>query len=278
MLREDQTVRYVADMKNRTIALLTDFSYEDPFIGMMKGVIYSINPSARIVDLAHNLPKYDVRTAAFILLTSYKYFPPGTIFCCVVDPGVGTNRRAIAIKTKKYYFIGPDNGCMLWAANDDSIDVVVEITNRKYMLEKISTTFHGRDIFAPASAHLSRGVDISELGKKINPNSLVRIEFPQLVIQGNRYELEVLAVDGFGNIFLNIRTEQIDLEKGENVSIIVGDKRYIARVVKTYGEAEKGSLVVLCDTSHGYLEIAVNQGSAKSVLGVDVGDRIIIVD
>jgi len=265
-------------MKNRTIALLTDFSYEDPFIGMMKGVIYSINPSARIVDLAHNLPKYDVRTAAFILLTSYKYFPPGTIFCCVVDPGVGTNRRAIAIKTKKYYFIGPDNGCMLWAANDDSIDVVVEITNRKYMLEKISTTFHGRDIFAPASAHLSRGVDISELGKKINPNSLVRIEFPQPRIQGNRYELEVLAVDGFGNIFLNIRTEQIDLEKGENVSIIVGDKRYIARVVRTYGEAEKGRLVVLCGTSHGYLEIAVNRGSAKSVLGVDVGDRIIIVD
>jgi len=278
VLREDQTVRYVADMKNRTIALLTDFSYEDPFIGMMKGVIYSINPSARIVDLAHNLPKYDVRTAAFILLTSYKYFPPGTIFCCVVDPGVGTNRRAIAIKTKKYYFIGPDNGCMLWAANDDSIDVVVEITNRKYMLEKISTTFHGRDIFAPASAHLSRGVDISELGKKINPNSLVRIEFPQPRIQGNRYELEVLAVDGFGNIFLNIRTEQIDLEKGENVSIIVGDKRYIARVVRTYGEAEKGRLVVLCGTSHGYLEIAVNRGSAKSVLGVDVGDRIIIVD
>ncbi len=265
-------------MEARIIALLTDFSASDPYVGVVKGVILGINPQARIVDLAHNLPKYNIRAAAFYLLITYRYFPKNTVFCCVVDPGVGTKRKPIAIKTDNYYFVGPDNGCLVWAAEKDGIQKIIEITNRSYMLDKVSTTFHGRDIFAPAAAHISRGIDIVSLGKEISKESITRMEFPQPVKKEGSYILEMIVCDGFGNIILNMPTSEADFKYGEKVRILVRNKTYTARVVNTYGEAPEGSLLLLRQTSHGYVEIAVNKGSAKQLLNIRQGEKIVILE
>ena len=259
-----------------TIALLTDFKFQDPFIGVMKGVIYGINPDAKIVDLAHNLPSFDVRHAAFILKISYRYFPQGTVFCCVVDPGVGTTRRGIAIKTRNYYFVGPDNGCLSLAAFEDGIVTVVELKNREFMLPEISTTFHGRDIFAPVSAYISRGVPLSVLGPQVDPGSLVRIELKPPKISEDEYEVEVIATDGFGNIFLNIPTESFKEPLGTKVIIKTKNKTLQAIVGRTFGDVSPKNLVLLKETSHGYLELAANMASAREILGVSPGDIVII--
>lgn len=258
------------------IALLTDFKTQDPFIGVMKGVIYGINPVVRIVDLAHDLPSFDIRHAAFILKISYKYFPKGTIFCCVVDPGVGTTRRGVAIKTRNYFFVGPDNGCLSMAALDDGIIVAVELKNREFMLPEISTTFHGRDIFAPVSAYISRGVPITMFGPVVDSSTLVRVGIAPPKITEDAYEAEVITSDSFGNIFLNIPTEMFKEPIGAEVIVKTKETKKEAKVGYTFGDVPPGELVIIRRTSHGYLELAANMASAKDILNVKSGDLVII--
>ncbi|MEX0568693.1 MAG: S-adenosyl-l-methionine hydroxide adenosyltransferase family protein [Candidatus Njordarchaeota archaeon] len=259
------------------ICLLTDFGYSDPFVGIMRGVILGINPKAKILDLAHGIPKFDVRHAAFILRIAYKYFPEGTVFCVVVDPGVGTERRSIVIKTRNYFFVGPDNGCLMWAAEDNGIIDIVEIANKRYMLKEISTTFHGRDIFAPIAAHISKGLDLGDIGPKLSVEALAKIKLREPIISEDMYVAEVITADGFGNIFLHMKSELLEEQIGEKLIIQFGDKKVEAEIAQTYGDVPEGKFLILKESSHGFLEIAMNRGSATRILGVSPGETIKIL-
>lgn len=259
------------------IALMTDFSPSDPYIGAMRGVILSINPNALVVDLAHDLPKFNVRYAAFVLYTAYKYFPRGTIFVVVVDPGVGTEREPIVVKTKNYVFVGPNNGVLSLAAEDDGIEEVRIISNREFMLPEISSTFHGRDIFAPTAAHLSLGRSVNEVGPPLPSERFVKVSLGEYRAEDGKYEARIVATDGFGNLITNVPGHILLSREtpGERLLVRVRGKEYEARLVRTYGEVEPGSLVVLVG-SHGFVEIAVSMGSAKDFLGVSEGERVVI--
>jgi hypothetical protein len=238
---------------------MTDFGSRDHYAGVMKGVILGINPNARIVDITHEVEKYDIFEAAFKLLSYYTYFPQGTVHVAVVDPGVGGERRPIAVEAGGYFFVGPDNG--LFSPVLDSVDNprVVEITNAAYMLGNVSRTFHGRDIFAPAAAHLSSGVDICELGDPAaDPVSL---DVPEPAVKGNEISGVVLYEDSFGNLVTNIPGGAI--KPGSRVYV---DGYVLDRISGSYGEAGKGELLAIIGSA-GLLEISVNQGSAKAFLG-----------
>jgi len=264
----------------RVIALLTDFGYADPYVASMKGVILSINGVARIVDVSHGVPKFDIRSASYVLYCAYKYFPEGTVFVVVVDPGVGTERRSIVVKTRRYFFVGPDNGVLIPAARDDGIEKVVNVTNRKYMRREVSHTFHGRDIFAPVAAHISRGVPVDEFGEAIT--DYVVPSFAEPVISGRRAEGEVIYIDGFGNAATNIRVEHVErlgLKYGDEVKVVIereGEEKYYRwRFLPSFGYAGKGRPLLLIN-SEGFLEIAVNLGNASRELGISIGDRVIV--
>ena len=238
---------------------MTDFGTKDHYAGVMKGVILGINPNARIVDITHEVEKYNIFEAAFKLLSYYTYFPRGTVHVAVVDPGVGGPRRPLAIDAGGYFFVGPDNG--IFSPVLDSLDDlrVVEITNAAYMLGNVSGTFHGRDIFAPTAAHLSSGADICELGDPAAEP--VSLEFPEPSVSGGEITGEVLYVDSFGNLVTNIRGETV----GPGSTVYVGQHR-AGGVSRSYGEAGKSELLAIIGSA-GLLEISVNQGSAKDFLG-----------
>ena len=185
------------------ITLTTDFGLSDPYVAEMKGVILTINPKATIIDITHGIEKFNIRMAAFVLASAAPYFPKGTVHLTVVDPGVGTERRAIMVQTKLGYFVGPDNGVLMLAAQSQGIERIHEISNPNLMLPQTSSTFHGRDIFAPAAAHLDCGVKPSEFGEEIkNPVSTLFA-----AVQQNNGVLtgEILHIDSFGNIVTNIK-------------------------------------------------------------------------
>jgi len=251
-------------MDRRIIALFTDFDFSDGYIGVMKGVILRISPDAKIVDLAHGLKKYDIRDAAFKLLVSYRFFPKNTIFVGVVDPGVGTKREGIVIRTKNYFFVGPNNGLFSLACNDDGVESIRILSNRRYMLPVISSTFHGRDIFAPVAAYLSKNVPIESFGDELDKSKFVQIKLREPVVKNNLYEGEVITVDRFGNVITNIPGEVFQRkEKIGNIFLLEqGSKKFTLRYVKTYGDAELGESIILTG-SHGYVELSVRQGSAS---------------
>lgn len=268
--------------RSKVIVLMTDFGLEDPYVGVMKGVIKSIDPDASIVDLTHSIPSYDVRRAALILLVSYRYFPKNTIFVCVVDPGVGTERKALLIKTRNYYFIGPDNGCLYPAASDDGIDAIYDISGSSYRLREISTTFHGRDIFAPAAAWLSRGIPPHLLGRKISVENIIKLVFPKPVIDRECIAASILYIDKFGNVMTNISKNIVfgqNISYGSELIIHVlknGNKipsLYKCVFERSFGYVNEGEIVCYIN-SWGYLEIGVNKGSAAVKLGVTANDKI----
>ena len=180
------------------ITLTTDFGAKDWFVGTMKGVVLSINPRARIVDITHEIPPGDVRAGAFALAASYSYFPKGTVHLAVVDPGVGGPRRAIAVQTAKYCFVGPDNGVLSFALARERITSVQRLENADFCLRPISRTFHGRDVFAPVAAHLSRRVPIRRLGP--SQPGILRLPWPTPRVGRNRIDGEVVYIDRFGSI------------------------------------------------------------------------------
>ncbi len=251
------------------ITLTSDFGLKDPYVGEMKGVILTINPNANIIDITHEVEKFNIRMGAFMLASAAPYFPKGTVHLAVVDPGVGTERRAILVQTKQAVFVGPDNGVLMLAAQTQDIEHIYQITNPKFMLTPVSSTFHGRDVFAPAAAHLDIGVNISVFGPEISDT--VKPEFTILQPRNGSLIGEVLHVDSFGNIVTNIPQKEITQAKKINVKL--QNLSLNINFGKTYNQANPKEVIALIG-SHGFLEIALNQASASERFNVKTGDKI----
>ena len=256
-------------MKTGFIALITDFGEKDPFVGIMKSVIYSINKSLKIIDITHYIPPQDVKTAAFYLMTSIIYLPKNTLVICVVDPDVGTGRSVIWAKTEKHQIISPDNGIISWVSEKEKIIEVRSITNQKLFLEKISSTFHGRDIMAPAAAHISKGFD----EKKIGPifNEYTKFPFPYPKRNGNNLYGEIIAIDHFGNAITNIPKEFITPTSVFNIA-----NTLIKGLTHTYALAHENEPIALIG-SYDFLEFSVKNSSFSSVYGIKIGDKVEVI-
>ncbi len=259
---------------------MTDFGYKDPYVGVMKGVIKSINSDVEIVDLTHGITRHSVLEAAVNLLVSAKYFPQGTIFVVVVDPGVGSERRALLVETNNYILIGPDNGCLSLLMERDGVKRVFDVSDSQYRLSKISSTFHGRDVFAPIAAWVSRGVPLENIGVEIDVNSIVKvsIEKPVYDLNGKTIKGRVLYIDLYGNVMTNIEADHINLieaKLGSKLNVITGDneRQYVCIYEKSFSRVPYGELACYIN-SWGFLEVAVNMGDASQFLRVKPGDKI----
>ncbi|MGC9208399.1 MAG: SAM hydrolase/SAM-dependent halogenase family protein [Nitrososphaeria archaeon] len=252
-------------MQNRLIAVLTDFGVEEHYNGVMKGVIYGINPEARIVDLVSSAKSFSVLDAAFQLWASYKYFPEETVFLVVVDPGVGTQRQPIAIKTSKYFFVGPDNGVLYPAAYSDGIESAVRIESKDVILPGRTGTFDGRDVFAPAAAYLSKGYEIDRLGPRTEMN--VKYAFPEPSFAENLIEAIVLHVDRFGDVVLNIPS---------SYRIRSDRLRIKNRMIAISRSFEECPDICMIPGSSGFYELAKYMKSAAEELGLRPGDNVLI--
>lgn len=253
------------------IAVLTDFGIEDPFVGIMKGVILKRAPGAQIVDLTHAIPPQDIHLAAFYLQVSFPFFPEQTIFCCVVDPGVGTDRRAVAVETEQYFFVAPDNGILSYALTQQQIKTVVELNNPLYHLPYPSSTFHGRDIFAPVSAALAAGTPIQQLGDTVAAETLVSLPFPNPQKEGKKIRGAILAIDHFGNCISSIASAE--LPSGQNFRFSLKGKT-IEGLSRTFGDVPIGSPVAYIG-SFGYLEFGIRNGNFAQRYQIQVGDVVV---
>lgn len=251
------------------ITLTSDFGLKDPYVAEMKGVILTINPNANIIDVTHGVEKFNIRMGAFMLASATPYFPKGTVHLAVVDPDVGTERRAILVQTKQGFFVGPDNGILVLAAQAQGIEHMYQLANPKFMLPNVSSTFHGRDVFAPAAAHLDMGVKPSEFGPEINDAAAP--EFSSVKRRNGSLFGEVLHVDGFGNVITNIRGK--DLSQNQAVNVKLPGFSLNLTLAKTYAQAKPQEPIALIG-SHGFLEIALNQASAVEKFRVNAGDKI----
>ena len=257
--------------RRKILTLLTDFGLQDIYVGVMKGVIASINPNIHVIDLTHQVPAQNIAAARFCLLNAYAYFPENTVHVAVVDPGVGSKRRGIAIQYDRGFLVGADNGLFEGVLAQSPVIAAVELTNSQYWrVPNPSNTFHGRDIFAPVGAHLASGVALTELGKAIDPDSLVKLPLPELVIKEREISGCIQYIDHFGNLITNISADLID---SQSLSVIV--KEGEISFGKTYSDVAVGEMLALIG-SHGWLEIAVRNGSAREKLQSDWGDRVII--
>ena len=254
------------------ITLTTDFGTRDWFVGTMKGVVLGINPRVVIADITHEVPSGDIRVGAFSLMAACRYFPKGTIHVAVVDPGVGSQRRSVAVQTANYIFVGPDNGVLSWALAREKIKTIRQLENPNYFLKPISHTFHGRDIFAPVAAHLSRGVQLKQLGPELK--DYVRLDWPRPVQRSGKIHGEVVYIDRFGNAITNIEAEAVGTAQ-KTVCEVIGKSKARCALVAFYGAvAVKSPLLVI--GSSGLLEIAVNGGSAARRFGLKIGDTVIV--
>ncbi len=253
------------------ITLTSDFGLTDSYVAQMKGVILNINPSTSITDITHNINKFSIQMGAFILASTTSYFPKGTIHVAVVDPGVGTKRRAIVIQTKKAYFIGPDNGLLLLAAEHQGILSIHELTNPKFRLPETSGTFHGRDVFAPAAAYIEKGVKPERFGPKVDEP--VRPEFARVKHVKDSTICKVLHIDSFGNIITNM--SKAEVPKNEALTLKFVDTELKLKLKKTYGETKLNEPLVLIG-SHGFLEIALNRGNAAEKYQAKVGIEVTV--
>lgn len=251
------------------VALLTDFGTRDHYVGTMKGVILSVCPEATLVDITHDIPRQDILAAARELGAAYHYFPAGSVFLAVVDPGVGAGRRGIAADGGGYRFVGPDNGVFSVVFSDAGPARVVELRERKFARSHISRTFEGRDRFAPAAGWLARGTDLREFGPPVFDPVLLPVPTP--VISEEAIDGEVVRVDHFGNLVTNI--EQETLERFARPVVACLHDRRITRLVLTYAEAGAGEICALVGSS-GHLEIAMNGGSAADALKAGRGDVV----
>ena len=253
------------------ITLMTDFGTNDHFVGVMKGVILNINPKVRIVDITQAIPPQDVHGAAFLINSTYRYFPDGTIHVVVVDPGVGGRRRAIICQTDTAYFVCPDNGILSCVLGNDTAHRVVALGNADYWLSEVSNTFHGRDIFAPVAAHLSRGISLSQIGDAVNNVVRLPVQMPQ--VTKTAMVGSVIWVDHFGNLITNLTSDMLESFGVDNGYVIRAGGSKIYQLNSAYAESEKGECLAIIGSS-GYLEISVNQESAAQVLGLKRDDVI----
>jgi S-adenosylmethionine hydrolase len=256
------------------IALLTDFGTSDHYAGSMKGVILGICPDVTLVDISHDIPAHDVVGGALELAAAYKYFPPGTIFVAVVDPGVGSARRGIALDTGDYRFVAPDNGVLTAVVRETPARKIVELTERRYARPTVSRTFEGRDRFAPAAAWLAKGIQLSALGRPVA--DIQRLDIPTPDVSADSIGGIVLRVDRFGNLVTNIDRKTIErLAQGGGISIEAGPHR-IERLVATYAELPADGVGALFGgTDH--LELAASSASAAERLGLGRGTKIVVV-
>jgi len=251
------------------IVLMTDFGMKDPYVGIMKGVIKKISPSSEIIDLTHEIPPQNIAIGHFILKHSYEHFPDKTVFVSVVDPGVGTLRRAISIKTDKHYFVGPDNG-LFGFLRDERFEKkkVIHLNNSRYFYkENPERTFHGRDIFAPIAAHIDNGVMFSELGTPVE--DFASLKMTESITKGDEIRIPLLHVDRFGNLIFSMTKEELEKRlKGKNFTIEIGDCK-IDRISENY---DKDSALIALFNSYGLLEIAAPSKSAAKILGLPGGE------
>lgn len=257
------------------LALLTDFGWQDPYAGIVKGVLLSINPALSIVDITHSIPPQDIHTAAFFLSETVPYFPKGTVFMAVVDPGVGSNRNALVCRIGKHYFTGPDNGIftlVLQKAKQNNEAITChKITEKRFCLPKISQTFHARDIFAPVAAHLSLGTPLNAFGPEKSDPVLLSFTSPEIF--DNTIAGEVRYVDGFGNLITNIHADLLTKLKRQPTSVNISGMDI--PILTAYSQAELTQPLAITG-SYGLLEIAVRNGNAAAVLQAKRGDRVIV--
>lgn len=259
-------------MARPVVALLTDFGLRDSYVAEMKGVILSICPVATIADVSHQIEKFNIRMGAYVLACAAPYFPRSTIFVAVVDPGVGTRRKAILIQTKQAYFIGPDNGVLALAVANQGIERVHEISNKKLLLPDISNTFHGRDVFAPAAAHLANGTPPANFGPETRMISTP--SFAKVVKKRNMLVSEVLHVDEFGNIVTNIQKRELGkISVKEILCIKLKSIKLKLSLCRAYAEVERQKPLAIIG-SHGFLEVSMNEGNAAEVFKIRSGDKI----
>jgi S-adenosylmethionine hydrolase len=251
-----------------TIALLTDFGTRDHYAGTLKGVVLTVCADATLIDIGHDIPAHDVMAGALELAACYRYFPHGTIFLVVVDPGVGSSRRGIAADVGDYRFVAPDNGVLSAVFLESPPKKVVELTERKYALPTVSRTFEGRDRFAPAAGFLAKGVALAALGRRITDFHV--IDLPRPAVNGDELTGIVLRVDRFGNLITNIDRRTFDqFAAGRPIAVEVGGTA-IPRIVATYAEAPTGELCALFGSTD-HLEVAVNAGDAAAALTLTRG-------
>jgi len=260
-------------MARPVIALLTDFGTRDHYAGTMKGVALGICPDATFVDITHDVPPHDALAGALELGASYKYFPAGTVFLVVVDPGVGSTRRSIAAEAGGYRFVAPDNGVLTLAFKETPPKRVVELTERRYARPTVSRTFEGRDRFAPAAAWLAKGIDLSGLGRALT--SWHTLTVPEPALGDDQIVGDVLRVDRFGNLVTNVDRRTFERFAGGGGIEIVAGTHAVGKVVATYADAEPGAVCALFGSSE-HLEVAVNGASAAERLDLARGARITI--
>jgi hypothetical protein len=257
------------------ITLLTDFGADSGYPAAMKGVIYSIAPTANLIDISHAIAPYSYREGAFLLWMTTPCFPKGTVHCAVVDPGVGTDRQPIIVRSGEQFFVGPDNGLLIPAARRLGTLEVFHISNDRFFRKPISRTFHGRDIFAPIAAHLANGFSPEELGQPLE--RFTKLSFGEGIREGHFLKGEIIYIDRFGNLVTNISSaELVNCIKPEDEIVLeIGSKSVQVKFCETYGQMSENQLFVTVG-SHEQTEIAVNRGSAAQRLRARAGDMIIL--
>jgi len=256
-------------MSQPIITLTTDFGQTDGYVGAMKGVMLGICPEAILVDISHGIRPQAVQQAAYVLSTATPYFPAGSVHVVVVDPGVGTERRAVVVQTGSALYVAPDNGTLSLVLQQERVETAIQLTDPAFRRSRVSATFHGRDIFAPAAAHLARGTAPSEMGDPVSPSELVSLPMlePQPRPEGN-WEGEILHIDHFGNLITSLR-----ICNAPSLIAVVVQGRRIHALRDTFGDVEPGELVAYAGSS-GHLEIAVRDGNAARALDMDIGDPV----
>jgi hypothetical protein len=250
------------------VALLTDYGLQDPYVGMLKGALLSVNPAARIVDLSHDVPPQDIAEGSRVLAAARPCFPAGTVFVAVVDPGVGTDRALVGVEADRQFFLAPDNGLLSFLLG--STRRIVRITQSRYFRRPVSATFHGRDILAPVAGHLTRGVDLGRFGPRASSLTLRQRDLPRWADNG--LEGEVVAIDRFGNLITNIPWPMLPNEGGLRIAV---GRKTLRKLSRTYADAPEGDLLALVGST-GFLEISVNQGSASKAARIQKGDRVLV--
>jgi S-adenosyl-L-methionine hydrolase (adenosine-forming) len=265
----------------KPIVFLSDYGLEDEFVGICHAVIARISPDSTVIDLSHAVPPQDVLRGAFVLGRSIRYLPAGAVVLAVVDPGVGTPRRPVAIETSGggQLLVGPDNGLLSMAWRErGGVARAVHITQPDVILEPVSTTFHGRDVFAPAAAHLAAGKDLSALGPDVDPASLVVLEAPVPGVEPGRIDTEVLGVDRFGNVQLSARLDHLEragLAGVNRLQVVTHAGSTRVRPAATFGDVTEGEFALIVDSGE-MLALVLNRGNAAEALGLAPGDSLAI--
>lgn len=254
----------------KLITLITDFGHKDPFAGIMKAVILGINPDVRIIDLSHDIPPQDVMAGALVLRHSAPFFPPATIHVAVVDPGVGSRRRALLIESGGCFFIGPDNGILSLALEGEKPRQTVELSNEIYHLRPTSATFHGRDIFAPVAGYLSLGIPPQDFGARVD--GFERLAWPEVIKGDHSIQGEIIYIDGFGNLITNIHEHHLKGLRPETLTVSLGDVT-VRGLARNYTNGAESSYAASIN-SWGLVEISSFKGNAQLGCGAKIGDRV----